>query len=161
MGYHVLFRTSTIKRCTCVNKRKKSGSRWTLWKNIDRCRRPSSVIGDRNASEDQFADWGLRPSATPGWAIQAKMRKCCYGQEKNFGQYSSLSLLPLISHHTQQNITLSRIKFESCIFVKKCIRSLTFVFIFAYIIVDDVSVYICICIREVVCGYTTPLFSQL
>ena len=52
------------------------------------------------------------PSVTYCWAAPAKMRKkCCYGQEKNLGQYSSPSLSPLISH-TQQKITLSKIKCE-------------------------------------------------
>ena len=79
---------------------------------------PAVVEGSRRQecqSEDQLADWGIRPSATPGWATQAKIRKkCCYGREKNLGQYSSLSLSSLISH-TQQTSTLSRRKCESYI----------------------------------------------
>ena len=134
----VLYWPSTepsIKRCTCVNKRKKSGSRWTLGKNIGRC---------SGQSETGMLEWGpaCRLKATalsdPRLTNLAKMRKkCCYGQEKNLGQYSSLSLSPLISH-TQQNITLSRIKCESYIFVKKCIRSV----LKSFIIIDYIYTYI-------------------
>ena len=77
----------------------------------------------RRAVRDRIPKWesacrlrAFRPSVTPNWATQAKMRKkCCYGREKNLGQYSSLSLSPLTSH-TQQNITLSKIKCERFIF---------------------------------------------
>ena len=38
----------SIKRCTCVNKPKKSGSRWMLRKNISRCPSGVGVSWDRN-----------------------------------------------------------------------------------------------------------------
>ena len=74
----------SIRRCTCVNKRKNSG----------RCR-----------SENQRQTEGFGPSVTHGWATPAKMRKkCCYGQ-KNFGSIcSSLSPSPThLSHTTNIN----------------------------------------------------------
>ena len=60
---------------------------------------------------------GFAALSDPRLSNSAKMRrKCCYGQEKNLGQYSSLSLSPLILH-TQQNIILSKIKCERFIFL--------------------------------------------
>ena len=92
----------SIKRCTCVNKRKNSESRWTLENNITRCPGGSSQLETECQSENQWQTEGFGPLVTPGWATLAKMRKkCCSGQEKNLGQYSSPSLSPLISH-TQQ-----------------------------------------------------------
>ena len=59
---------------------------------------------------------------TYGWATPAKMRKkCCYGQ-KNLGQYVAVCLRLQLTSHTR-NITLSRIKCERYIFIKKCVRS--------------------------------------
>ena len=46
-----------------------------------------------------------------------------------------------LTSHTQPTSTLSRIKCERYIFIKKCVRS----FIEVVIIVDYVSAYICIC----------------
>ena len=96
------------------------------------------------AVEDRMPEWGpackLRAMALcdPQLSNPAKMRKkCCYGQEKNLGQYRNLSLSPLISH-TQQNVNAFENKvWELYIFVKKCVRS----FIEVFIIVDYVSVY--------------------
>ena len=84
------------------------GSRWAWRKNTDRVPAAVEAVGDRNdkvrTSLQRAGHW-----VTHGWAIPAKMRKkCCNGQLKNLGQYSSLSMSPLISH-TQQNITLSKI----------------------------------------------------
>ena len=77
----------------------------------------------------------------PQLSNPAKMRKkCCYGQ-KNFGSICS-SLSP---SHTQPTSTLSRIKCERYIFIKKCFRSLKFVIVFDY--VPHIFVY--------VSGYTT------
>ena len=92
----------SFKRCTCVNKWKNSGSRWTLENNITRCPGGSSQSVTGCQSESQLLIEGFGNVVIPGWATQAKMRKkCCYGREKNLGQYSSPSLSPLISH-TQQ-----------------------------------------------------------
>ena len=132
----------SIKRCTYVNKRKNSGRRWVLDNNITRCQESSSQLETRCRSESQWQTEGFRPSVTHGWATPAKMRKkCCYGREKYLGQYSSLSLSPAHLTHTT-NITLSRIKYERYIFIKKCIRS--FIHWSSYIMFDYVSAYICI-----------------
>ena len=105
----------SIERCTCVNKRKNSGSRCTLNIDITRCTDGSSQLKARCRSENQRQTEGFGPSVTHGWATSAKMRKkCCYGQ-KNLGQYSSLSPSPTHLSHTR-NITLSKIKCERLYF---------------------------------------------
>ena len=102
---YVIYWPSTepsIKRCTCVNKRKNSRSRCTLENNITRCPGGSSQLETGFRSENQLQTEGFGPLVTPGRATQAKMRKkSCYGREKSLGQYSSPSLSPLISY-TQQ-----------------------------------------------------------
>ena len=97
----------SIKRSTCVNKRRNSGSRCTWDSYIIRChRRLGSIPVVFGASWEQ--DAGVRISLqteTHGWATPAKMRKkCCYGQ-KNFGSIcSSLSPFPThLSHTTNIN----------------------------------------------------------
>ena len=113
----------SIKRCTCVNKRKNSRSRWALNNNITRCSDGSSQLETRCRSENQCRLRALRPSVTHSWATPAKIRKkYCYGREKNLSQYSNLSPSPTHLSHTT-NITLSRIKCERYIFIKKCICS--------------------------------------
>ena len=139
----VIYRPSTepsIKRCIWVNKEKNSGSRWVLNNNITRCPDGSSQLETRCRSESQRQTEGFGPSVTHGWAIPANMRKkCCYGREKNLGQYSNLSPSPTHPSHTT-NITLSRIKCEILYFYKEVS---SFV-IEVVIIVDYVSAYICI-----------------
>ena len=49
----------SIKRCTCVNKPKKSRSRWALRKNIDRVPAAVGQLETGCQSENQLADWGL------------------------------------------------------------------------------------------------------
>ena len=81
------------------------------------------------------------------------MRKCCNSQ-RNLGSICGSLFLSLthLSHKTHINpfSTLSRIKCERYIFLKKCVRS--------FIIVDYVSA--CICIRIVVsCLYNNYIFE--
>ena len=121
----MLYIESSIKRCTDVNKRKKSGSRWVLNNNITRCTDGSSQLKTRCRSEIQRQTEGFGPSVTHGWATPAKMmRKKCCSSQKNLVQYSSLSPSPTHLSHTT-NITLSRIKCERYIFIKMCVRSFT------------------------------------
>ena len=130
----------SIKRCTCVNKRKNSGSRWARDNNITRCPGGSSQLGTRCRCESQRQTEGFGFSVIYGWATSAKMRKsCCYGQ-KNLGQYSCLSPSPTHLSHTT-NITLSRIKCERLYFYKE---GCSFVYWSSYIMFDYVSAYICI-----------------
>ena len=97
----------SIKRCTCVNKRKNSGSRWAWHNNKPGVRGGSSQLGTRCQRESQRQPW---------WERSAAMAR------RTWGQYSSLSLSP--AHLSDsRNITLSRIKWERYIFIKRCIRS--------------------------------------
>ena len=112
----------SIKRYTCVNKRK------------NRCTYGSSQLEKRCRSESQRHTEGFGPSVSHGWATPAKMRKkCCYGCEKNLGQYSRLSSSPTHLSLTT-NITLSRVKYERYIFIRKYIRSFIEVHILCLII---------------------------
>ena len=104
--------------------------------------RVSWSVGDKMLKWKPAAD--IRPSGTHGWATLAKMRKeCCYGQ-KNLGQYVAVCSRLQLTSHTQPTSTLSRIKCERYIFIKKCVSS--FVHWRSYIMFDYVSAYICICI---------------
>ena len=121
-GIIVIYWPSTepsIKRWTCVNKRKNSGSRWMLDNNIARCTDDSSQLETRCRSESQRQTESFGPSVTHGWATPAKIRKkSCYGREKNLGQYSNLSLSPVHLSRTT-NITLLKIKCEILYFYKE------------------------------------------
>ena len=132
----------SIKRCTSVNKRKNSGSWWTLDNDITRCLDSSSQLETGCQSENQLQTEGFGPSVIHGWATQTKMqKKCC------LGQYSSLSLSPLISHtHNKHHLFENKV-WEIYIFIKKCIRSL----LNLSLSVDYVPVYICICMHVVSC----------
>ena len=92
----------SFKRCTCVNKRKTSRSRWALENNITRCPGNSSQLETGCQRENQLADWGL---CGPQWPTVEQPsqdeKEVLLWLRKNLGQYSSPSLSPLISH-TQQ-----------------------------------------------------------
>ena len=64
---HVIYWPSTelsIKRWTCVNKRKNSGSRCTLNNNITRCTNGSRQLETKCQSESQRQTKGFGPSVT-------------------------------------------------------------------------------------------------
>ena len=66
---HVIYWLSTkrsIKRCTCVNKRKNSGSRWALNNNITRCTDGLCQLGTRCWSDSQRQTEGFGLSVTHG-----------------------------------------------------------------------------------------------
>ena len=134
----------SIKRYTCVNKQKNSGSRWASNKNITRTQIAWvscswSQLETRCQIESQRQTESFGPSVTHGWAAQPEWERSAAMVRRTWGQYVAVCpRLQLISH-TQPTSTLSRIKCERYIFIKKCVRSLKFV-----IIVDYVSVCICI-----------------
>ena len=116
------------------------------------------AVGDKMPAEWEPApDRGLGPSGSTVEQPSRMRKKWCYGQ-KNFGSICS-SLFPSptqLLHTTNINpfITLSRIKCERYIFIKKRVR----LFI-------EPRYYVWLCFRiylymycVVVCGYTT-LFS--
>ena len=92
---------SSIKRCTCVKKQKKTGKQVGIIKEYTQVPEAIKLVGDRNA----WVRTSLQiEGCSPQWPKQATMwKKCCYGQEKNLGQYSSLSLSLLISHTLQKH----------------------------------------------------------
>ena len=88
-------------------------------------------------------------------------KKCCYGREKNLGQYSSPSLSQL-TFHTQQTSPFENKVWEIYIFIKKCIRSL----FKSSLPVNDVSACKCIFVYVHVklyygCEYTTLVHCKL
>ena len=128
-----------------------TGSRWASNNYITRCHRRleavSSVpvaVGDRMPAEREPApDRGLGPSATHGWAAQPRSgRSAAMVARRTLGQYVAVCLRLQLTSHIQPTSTLSRIKCERYIFLKKCVRS----FIEVVTIVDYISPYICICI---------------
>ena len=118
----IVWNRTSIKRYTCVNKRKNSGSRWMLENNITSGPGGSSQLETRCRSENQIQTEGLWPSVTHGWATQTKMRKmCCYGRGRTWVTITVRFVSTHFSHTT--NITLNKV-LEIYIFIKKCIRSL-------------------------------------
>ena len=70
----------SIKRCTCVNKRKKGESRWASNKNITRTQTAWvswswSQLGTRCRSESQRQTEGFGPSVTHSWATQPRWER--------------------------------------------------------------------------------------
>ena len=63
----------SIKRCTCVNKRKNSGSRRALENNITRCPGGLSQLETGCWNENQLQTEGFGSLVTPSWATQAKI----------------------------------------------------------------------------------------
>ena len=136
----------SIKRCTCIDKRKNSGSRWTLDNNITRCPDGSSQLEIRCRSESQRQTESFGPSVTHGWATPAKTRKkFCYGREKNLGQYVAVCpRLQLISLTQQTSSIPSRIKCERCIFIKNCVCSfieVRIVFLIMFLLIFVLRLY--------------------
>ena len=138
----------SIKRCTSVNKRKNSGSRWTWNKNITRtrtawCSWSWSQLGTRYPSESQQQTEGFGPSVTHSWATPAKMRKKCCSGQKNLGPYLAVWPRLQLTSHTQPTSTLSWIKCEIYVFIKKCVRSfIEVVIMFDYVPHILVFVYV-------------------
>ena len=144
MSQYVMYWPSTepsIKRCTCVNKRKNSGSRWTFDNNITRCPEQFELVGYKMPKWEPAADRGLRALSDPRLSNPSQdEEEVLLWARKNLGQNNSLSLSPTHLSHTT-SITLSRIKCVRLYFIKKCV---SFVHWSSYIVFDYVSTYICI-----------------
>ena len=153
---YVIYWPSTepsVKRCTCVNKRKNSGSRWTIENNITRYPGGSSHLETGCRSENQLQTEGFWFLVTLGRATQAKMRKKhCYGRGRTWVNIAVRLCLHSFLTHNKHHLFENKV-WEIYIFIKKCIRSL----LESSLSVDYVLVYICIRIRAVVCGYTTHI----
>ena len=130
----------SIKRCTCVNKRKKSGSKCALNNNITSTQ--TAWVSWRQDAEAKASGRGR--ALGPQWPTvkqpQPRWERSAAVVRRTLGQYSSLFLSPTHLSHTR-NIKCKGLYFykEVCSFI---------------IIVDYVSTYICLCIRRSYCGYT-------
>ena len=127
-GSSVIYWPSTepsIKRRTCANKRKNSGSRWTLINNITRVQTAwISWRQDASSVRSSLQTEGFGPSVTHGWATPSQDEKevLLWSREELSVKITACLRLQLI-FHTQPTSTLSRIKCERYTFIKKCIRS--------------------------------------
>ena len=127
-----------------------SGSRWTKDNYITRCHRRLGTVpvgvgvswGDRMLAWESACRLGAcgpqGPTAEqpqPRWGRSPAMVR------RTLGQYVTVCHRLHLTSHIQPTSTLSRIKCERYIFIKKWVRS----FLEVVIIVDYVSAYICIC----------------
>ena len=64
----------------------------------------------------------LWPSVTHGWATQPECETSAAMVRITWGQYVAVCLRLQLTSHTQPTSTLSRIKCERYIFIKKCVR---------------------------------------
>ena len=127
----------SIKRCTYVNKRKNSGSRWTLENNITKCPDGSSELETGCRSENQLADWELWALSDPRLSnLNQDAKEVLLWSRKNLGQYSSSSLSPLISHIQQTSP-----------FRKKSVRDLYFYKeVYSFVIEVVIISWLCSCV---------------
>ena len=149
-----------------VEMRTPTGSRWMSNNYITRCQRrlglvgvrgsqfkavSSSSVGDKMLEWEPAPDRGLGPSGPTVERPSRMRKKCCYGQ-RNLGSIcGSRSRSPNhLSHISNINLfaTLSRIKCEKYIFIKKCVRS------FIEVLTLLLTMFPCILVY-VLCGYTT------
>ena len=127
----------SIKRCTCVNKWKNSGSRWTLENNITRCPGGLSQSETGCQRENQLADWGL---CGPQWPTveQPKLRwerNAAMVKRRTWVNIAVRSCLHSFLTHNKHHLFENKV-WE--IYIKKCIRS----FVEVVITVVNVPVYI-------------------
>ena len=158
----------SIKRCTCVNKRRNSGSGWTLGNNISRCPRGSDSVETRNPKGEP----AFGPSVTHSWATPAKLRKkCYYGQEKNSGQYISRSPVSTHLSHTTEHHPFGNKVWGIYIFVKKCVfirllkSSLLMTMFFPPIYAKYLYMYMCSCTvaiqKNTLSAHTCLIINQI
>ena len=69
------------------------------------------------------ADRGFGPSVTHGWATQSRWWRIAAMLRRTLAQYVAVCPRLQLTSHTQPTSTLSRIKYERYIFIKKCVRS--------------------------------------
>ena len=100
---------------------------WRQWVAVAVRIRVAVPVGERMPAEwEPVQDRGLGPSVTPVEQPSKMSKKCCYGQRNLASICCSLSPSPThLSHITNMKpiATLSRIKCERYIFLKKCVRS--------------------------------------
>ena len=108
-------------------------------------------------SKNQLQTEGFGTLVTLGWATQAKMRKKnCYGRGRTWVNIAIRLCLHSFLTHNKHHLFENKV-WEMYVYIKKCIRSL----LKSSLSVDYDPVYIFICIRAVVCGYTTVLSANI
>ena len=149
----------SIKRCTCVNKQTNSetgasgrryrnitltcGCGWIRWWWQMFRFQFQLELGTRCRIESQRQTEGFGPSVTHGWAAQPECeRSAAMVARRTLGQFVAVCPRLQLTSHTQPTSTLSRIKCERYIFIKKCVRSFIEVRHYVWLC----SAYICICI---------------
>ena len=145
----------SIKRCTCVNKRRNSGIRWTLNNNITStltARVSWEQDAEVRASGRQRASghqWPTVVQPQQRWGRSAAMVR------RTRGQYVAVCpTLQLISH-TQPTSTLSRLKCERYIFIKECVR--LFIEVRILCLIMFLLIFVFVFVYVYVCGYTTGI----
>ena len=104
----------SVKRCTCVNKRENSGSRWALNNNITR----AQTVWESWRQDAELRASGRQRALGPQWpTVEQPSQDEYYCTAVLLGQYSSLSPSQFISH--TRNITLSRMKCGRLYFYKE------------------------------------------
>ena len=103
----------SVTKSLCVNKRKKKRKQVGIMKEYRQVPAALESAGDRKASVwANLHTEGYGPQRSPVEQSQPRCRSvkwvfedntASYGQEKKLGQYSSLSLSPLISHIPQKH----------------------------------------------------------
>ena len=147
----------SFKRCTCVNKRKNSGSRWAWVNYITRCTNGSSwnmsQLETRCRIESQWQTEDFGPSVTHSWATQPRWGRSAAMVRRTWGQYIAVCPHLQLTSHTQETSTLSRIDCERLYFYKE-----------VCLFVHWSRHYCWLCFRlylyiycVVVCGYTTTM----
>ena len=117
--------------CTCVNKQKKKQKQVGVMKEYRQVLVAFELVRDKKARvRASLQTEGCGPQRPPfeqpqprcgrsdKWVLEDNT--ACYGQEKNLGQYSSLSPSPLISHTPQKHQPFREKVWEIHIFIKKC-----------------------------------------
>ena len=135
----------SIKRCTGVNKRKNSGSRWTLNNNITRAQ--TVWVSWRQDAELRAS--GRHRALGPQWSKVEQPSED--EKEVLLGQYSSLSPSPAHLSHTT-NITLSRISCEILYFYEEVCSFVHWSSSLCLIMFPHIFVYVYV---QMYYGYTT------
>ena len=131
----------SIKRCTCVNKRKQVDVKQKYNLDTDGL----SQLGTRGQRENSLQTEGLRSSVTHGWAAQPGRERSVAMVRISLGQCVVVCPRLQLTSHTRPTSNLSRIKCERYIFIKKCVRSFIEVRHYAWLC----SAYIYSCIMSI------------
>ena len=143
---YVKYWPSTIKRCTCVNKRKQVGVKQKY--NQDTYGLSQLEVGCQR-SENQLQIEGLGPQWPTVEQPSQDEKEVLLWSEELWGQYVAVCSCLQLTSHTQPTSILSRIVWEVYFYKEVC--SLKFVIMFDYVL--HIFVYV-----QLYYGYTTYIF---